>query len=151
MYHLEDFEPNQTFDLGSVTVTKEDIIDFAEKFDPQDFHLDEEKATKMFGGLIASGLHSISLLSKLTVEAILKNAAGMGSPGLDEIRFLHPVFAGDTLKGKLTVLSVKRSKSKPDRGVVKVFSELTNADNVKVMSMKGILILRCREVAGVSQ
>lgn len=91
MYYLEDLADKPEFDLGSITVSKESIIEFAEKFEPQKFHLDEVVAEKMFGGLIASGWHTASLCNRLLVDGFLGQAACMASPGIDQIRFLKPV------------------------------------------------------------
>lgn len=143
-YYLEDLVLNQEFELGTVDFTKASIIDFAEKYDPQPFHLDEKIATSMFGGLIASGMHTCSLASRIMVEKFLSKAAGMASPGLDEIRFLKPVFAGDTLKGKLTILESKVSKSRPDRGMIKVFIEMKKAGGELALSMIGKIIIGCK-------
>jgi len=108
MYYLEDLTDDFELDLGFIEVTKESIIDFAEKYDPQKFHLDESVAIKMFGGLIASGWHTASLSSRLLVDSFLGNAACMGSPGVDQMLFLKPVYANSKLSGKLSVVSTKQ-------------------------------------------
>jgi acyl dehydratase len=144
MFYLEDLESGREFDLGSVDLTTESIIDFAEKFDPQKFHLDEDVANKMFGGLIASGWHTASLCNRLLVDSFLGMAACLASPGVDELRFVKPVFSGDVLIGKLTVLSTKISEKKPDRGLAKLKIEMFNADKSLVMSMIGNVIIGCR-------
>jgi acyl dehydratase len=144
MLFLEDLESGREFDLGSVDVSKESIIDFAEKYDPQKFHLDEDVASKMFGGLIARGWHTASLCNRLVVDGFLGLAACMASPGVDELRFVKPVFGGDTLTGKLTVLSTKISENKPDRGLAKLQIEMFNADSSLVLSMIGKVIIGCR-------
>ncbi len=119
MYYLEDLTDGLAFDLGSIGITKESIIDFAEKYDPQKFHLDEDIAAKMFGGLIASGWHTASLCNRLLVDGFLGKAACMASPGVGNLQFIKPVFSNDHLTGKLTVISTKQSESKPDRGLAK--------------------------------
>jgi acyl dehydratase len=147
MYYLEDLTDNLEFDLGSVDVSKESIIDFAEKFDPQKFHLDEDVAQKMFGGLIASGWHTASLCNRLLVDGFLGQAACMASPGVDKMRFLKPVYANDRLSGKLSVVSTKQFQSKPDRGLAKLKIEMSNADNELVISMIGNVIIGCKPKA----
>ena len=119
MLFLEDLNPGREFDVGSVTIDKDKMVAFAKEFDPQIFHIDEAVATQMFGGLIASGNYTSSLLNRLAVDGFLGKIACMASPGLDEVRFLKPVFAGDTLSGLITVIESKVSSSKPDRGLLK--------------------------------
>jgi acyl dehydratase len=144
MFYLEDLENGREFKLGSVEVTKKNIIDFAEKYDPQAFHLDEDVASKMFGGLIASGWHTASMCSRLLVDGFFGKAACMASPGIDELRWIKPVFGGDVLTGKMVVVSTKRSEKKPDRGLTKFQIEMFNADNELVLSMFGLVIIGCR-------
>lgn len=147
MYYLEDLTDNLEFDLGSIYVSKESIIDFAEKFDPQKFHLDEGVAKKMFGGLIASGWHTASLCNRLVVDGFLGQAACMASPGVDQLLFLKPVYAGDQLRGKLFVVSTRQSQSKPDRGLAKLRIEMVNANSEPVVSMTGNIIIGCKPKA----
>ena len=144
MYYLEDLPEGMTFNLGSVEITKDAIIEFAEKYDPQKFHLDEEVATSMFGGLIASGFQTMSLYQRLLVDGFLGMAACMASPGMDEVQFIRPVFAGDLLTGKLTILSTRRSESKPNRGMVKLRMEMFNAANEPVLGMIGMVMVGAR-------
>ena len=144
MYYLEDLTDELEFDIGSIDITKESIIDFAEKYDPQKFHLDENVAEKMFGGLIASGWHTASLCNRLLVDGFLVQAACLASPGVDQLQFIKPVFANDTLTGKLSVISTKQSESKPDRGLAKLKVEMFNAKNETVISMIGNIIIACK-------
>ncbi|MBV1872872.1 MAG: MaoC family dehydratase [Gammaproteobacteria bacterium] len=144
MFYLEDLNDGREFELGSLDITKESIIGFAEKFDPQAFHLDEGVASEMFGGLIASGWHTASLCNRLVVDGFLGSAACMASPGVDELRFVKPVFGGDVLTGKITVVSTKQSEKKPDRGLAKLQIEMFNAANELVLSMLGNVIIGCR-------
>lgn len=139
--YFEDFTPGEIIALGSRKVTESEIVDFARQFDPQPFHLDREAGAKsIFGGLIASGWHSCSLLMRLMVDGLLHEASSMGSPGIDEIRWLLPVRPDDVLTGSYRVLAVKPSTSKPDRGVVSTESTLTNAAGqlVLVVRSKGM-------------
>lgn len=137
--YLEDFKPDQVIPLGSRTFTKDAIVAFAREFDPQAFHTDEEAAKRSaFGGLIASGWHTGSVLMRLLYEGVLKDTVSFGSPGIDEMRWLRPVRPGDTLTGRFTVLEVVPSRSKPDRGIVKSLVELTNQHDEVVIAIKGM-------------
>ena len=127
MRYLEDFHVGEVVDLGSVTVTEEEILDFARKFDPQPFHVDPEAAREtMFGGLIASGWHTGSIFMRLAALGVLNKAVSLASPGLEEVRWLRPVRPGDTLTGTYEVLEVTPSESSPNRGTVRGLGKLTN-------------------------
>ena len=135
--YFEDFEEGQVFELGEKTMTKEEILSFAAQFDPQPFHVDEEAAEgSAFGGLIASGWHTAAVFMRLYVDAVLHRAESMGSPGVEELRWLRPVRPGDTLSATLTVLDAVPSSSRPGRGTVYFVSEVRNGAGEKVMSMK---------------
>ena len=139
MLYLDDFEPGQTIELGSRSVTKDEIIAFAEQFDPQPFHIDESAAAEtIYGGLIASGWHTVCLFMRLLVDGLLSNAASMGSPGVDEVRWLKPVRPGDVLSAKGVVHEVIPSRSKPDRGILRTTYEMYNQRGEQVLSMKGV-------------
>jgi acyl dehydratase len=134
--YWEDFEPGQVVELGSVSVTEDEIVAFARQFDPQSFHVDAEAAKEsVFGGLIASGWHTGAMWMRLYVDSLLDQAASMGSPGIEELRWLAPVRPGDTLAGRLTVLETTPSERRPDRGTVRIRGELVNQDGVTVLSM----------------
>ena len=136
---LDDFEVGQVFELGSKTVTKDEIMAFAREFDPQPFHTDEVAAKdSIYGGLIASGWHTVSMFMRLLADGLLARAASMGSPGVDEVRWLKPVRPGDTLTARGVINEVRPSRSKPDRGVVRTTYEVFNQDGEKVLSMRGI-------------
>jgi acyl dehydratase len=144
--HLEDFKVGETFELGSVHVTREEILEFARRYDPQPFHVDEEAARRsIYGGLIASGWHTASMLMRLLVDG-MAGAASMGSPGADEIRWLKPVRPGDTLTARGQILDVVPSRSKPDRGHIRAAYEVFNQGGEKVMTMitRGIYTRRPR-------
>ena len=133
---FDDFEAGQVFELGSHEVTEEEILAFARQWDPQPFHVDPAAAEKSsFGGLIASGWHTGALWMRLYVDSLLGGAAGMGSPGIEELRWLAPVRPGDTLTGRLAVLETTPSQRRPDRGTVRIRGEMLNQDGVTVMSM----------------
>ncbi|MGQ0621074.1 MAG: MaoC family dehydratase [Panacagrimonas sp.] len=145
--YFEDFHVGEVIELGTCSVSEKEIIEFATQFDPQSFHIDREAAAKSnFGGLIASGWHSCSLLMRLMVDSLIKESASMGSPGIDEIRWLLPVRPGDRLSARYRVTDVKPSTSKPDRGVVFCATELVNGEGQTVMTMrsKGIFGRRPR-------
>ena len=134
--YFEDLEAGQVVDLGTIAVTQEDILAFARQWDPQPFHVDPEAAKgSVFGGLIASGWHTGAMWMRLYVDSLLDGAASMGSPGIEELRWLAPVRPGDTLTGSLTVLETTPSERRPDRGTVRIRGEMTNQDGVVVMSM----------------
>lgn len=134
--HFEDFAPGQEFDLGTVTVDEDEMIAFARRFDPQPFHVDPDAAKDTpFGGLIASGWFTSSLFMRLYVDAVLSDAASHGSPGGEDLRWLAPVYAGDVLRGKLTVLEVYPSSKRPDRGTAVISGEMYR-DDEPVMSMR---------------
>jgi acyl dehydratase len=133
---FEDFEPGQVFELGSRTVTEEEIVAFARQFDPQPFHIDPQAAEEsVFGGLIASGWHTGAMWMRLYVDSMLGDSGARGSPGVEELRWLAPVRPGDTLSGRLTVLDTTPSATRPDRGTVRIRGEMVNQDGVTVMSM----------------
>jgi acyl dehydratase len=133
--YFEDFEPGQVFELGSRTVTEEEIVAFARQWDPQPFHVDAEAArSSPFGGLIASGWHTGAMWMRLYVDTLL-GASSMGSPGIEELRWLAPVRPGDTLSGRLTILETSPSQRRADRGTVRIRGEMVNQDGVTVLSM----------------
>ena len=143
--YWEDYQVGAKFELGSKTMTKEEIIDFATKFDPQPFHTDEAAAKKsFFGGLIASGWHTCSECMRLMVDSYLSPGTSLGSPGLDEIRWLKPVYAGDTISARIVIEDKRPSRSKPDIGSVFNRYEVHNQKGELVMTMKGIGIIRRR-------
>jgi acyl dehydratase len=143
--YFEDFQPGTVFDLGSHTVTKDEIVAFASQFDPQPFHVDEKAATDgPFGGLVASGWHTSAIWMRLWVTEVLNRSAGMGSPGIEELRWLEPVRPNDTLTGRLTVLEATPSERRPGRGTVRTHAELHNQRGETVLTMvaRGFLARR---------
>lgn len=143
--YFEDYEDGEVFEFGSYEVTEEEIISFASQYDPQYFHIDPEAAKQShFGGLVASGWMTGSILMRMMVEGFISAKASMGSPGLDEIRWFAPVRPGDVLRGKAIVESTRRSKSKPDRGIINTCWEVINQDDVVVMRVRGMGMYRTR-------
>jgi acyl dehydratase len=134
--YFEDFEPGSVFELGNTTVREDEIVAFAGQWDPQPFHLDPAAArASAFGGLIASGWHTGAMWMRLYVDSVLGRAASMGSPGIEELRWLAPVRPGDTLHARLTVLEATPSERHPGRGTIRSRAEMVNQDGVTVMSM----------------
>jgi len=143
--YFEDYLPGAVHEFGSVQVDEAGIIDFARRYDPQEFHIDPVAAARgPFGGLIASGWHTGSLMMRLFVDHYLSPVSSLGSPGIDELRWLRPVRPGDTLRVRATILETKRSRSKPDRGVVRTLSEVLNQSGEVVMTMNAMTLVRCR-------
>lgn len=139
MLYFEDFAVGSRRELGSYLVTEEEILGFARQYDPQPFHIDKEAAAKsIYGGLISSGWMTCSIMMRLLVLSTVGKSASMGSPGVDEIRWLKPVCAGDTLTVVLNVLDSRPSQSKPDRGVVHTQWEATNQRGELVCTVKGM-------------
>ncbi|WP_454720634.1 MULTISPECIES: MaoC family dehydratase [Cupriavidus] len=137
--YFEDFTVGSKRDLGSHLVTEEEILAFARQYDPQPFHIDKAAAqNSIYKGLISSGWMTCSIMMRLLVDSMTSKAASMGSPGVDEIRWLKPVYAGDTLSVALVVLDARASTSKPDRGVIHTQWEATNQRGELVCTVKGM-------------
>jgi len=143
--YFEDFVPGSTADFGSIEVDEAEVIAFAQRYDPQPIHTDATAAAEgPFGGLIASGWHTASLVMRLLVDNYLARDASLASPGIDELRWLWPVRPGDQLRVRATVIEARRSQSKPDRGLVRTKIETRNQDGRVVMSMLAMNLFRCR-------
>ncbi len=144
--YFEDYVAGSVYEFGFVTVEQDEVIAFARRFDPQVFHVDPESAKgTIYGGLIASGWHTAGLMMRLFVDHFLSKVASLGSPGVDELRWNKPVRPGDELAIRVTVQETKRSRSKPDRGIVHSFIEVMNQNREVVMSMKAVNFLFCRQ------
>jgi len=140
--YFEDFKPGDVIELGSRTISKESILAFAREFDPQPFHTDEEAAKRsIYGGLLASGWHTGSLLMRILNDGLLKDTASLGSPGVDELRWLKPVRPGDVLSARMTVLESIPSRSKPDRGLIRSLMEMRNQHGEVVLTIRGLSLL----------
>ena len=134
MKYFEDFHAGQVFDCGSRVVTQEEIIVFARQFDPQPFHIDPGAAAKShFGGVVASGWHSGSIAMRMAADAVLLDSSCMGSPGMESLRWLKPLRGGDTVSTKFRILEAELSRTRPDRGKVKVGLELYNQNGELLM------------------
>jgi acyl dehydratase len=137
MRYFEDFEVGEVTEIGPIVVSEAEIVEFAERYDPQPFHIDPEAAkSSPFGGLIASGWHTTALFMGMFVRGILLDSASLGSPGVEEIRWTAPVRPGDSLTGRVTVTDVQPSQTNPTRGTVFTTSEVLNQDGERVMSLK---------------
>jgi acyl dehydratase len=143
--YFEDLAAGQEYDLGSRTVDREAIVEFASEFDPQPFHTDEDAAQQsIYGGLIASGWQTCGVYMRLLYDGVLHRVASMGSPGVDELRWLGPVRPGDTLSATLRIEAVRASTSKPDRGIVTTAGEMRNQDGDLVLTLKSPLMVKRR-------
>ncbi len=147
-YYWEDLAPGSTRALGSVSPTKEQILAFAGQFDPQPFHLDEAAAqASVFGSLCASGWHTCAMAMRLMVDNFLSEAASLGSPGLESLKWLKPVFPDDTLSLSHTILESRPMASRPDVGLVRTVWEMHNQHGDKVLHMEGWGMFRRRTPA----
>jgi acyl dehydratase len=152
MRYFEDYEVGQSREYGGYHVTEAEIIEFASKYDPQWFHTDPERAkSSIYGGLIASGWHTTAMLMRMNVDGNVGQAASLGSPGVDEVRWLKPVRPGDTLRVRSTVTELAPSRSKPDRGVVKSFTEVLNQNGEVVMTTRGMVMIGRRPNPGLTK
>jgi acyl dehydratase len=146
--YFEDYRVGAVHRYGATLVDEAELIAFATKFDPQNIHVDPEAAARgPFGGLIASGWHTAAMMMRLFADNYLSRVASLASPGIDELRWTRPVRPGDTLEIRVTVLEANRSRSKPDRGVVRSLIEVLNQNGELVMSCKAINLLRRRDSA----
>ena len=144
--YFEDYQVGMVDEFGEVLVTAEEIVEFARRYDPQTMHVDADAAaTGPFGGLIASGWHTGSLTMRLFVDHYLSKVATLPSPGIDELRWVRPVRPGDTLRMRVTVVEARRSKSKPDRGIVRSLVEVLNQNGEVVMSQRPMNLMLCRD------
>jgi acyl dehydratase len=146
--HYEDVEVGRQVAFGSKVVTREEIVAFARAFDPQPFHLDEELAKgSMIGRLCASGWHSCAILMRMLADDILNRSASLGSPGMEDVRWLKPVFPGDRLSGRYTCLEKRVMRSRPGVGLCRMLFELVNGDGEAVMTWDTQQMFACREAA----
>lgn len=136
--YWEDFKVGATMPLGEVVVERDEVLAFASRYDPQPFHTDEEAAkASMYGGLIASGWHTVALVMRMMVDSYLNRSASLGSPGVDSVRWLKPVRPGDRIRAQRTTLESRASSSRPNLGVIKDRWEAFNQRGELVMVMEG--------------
>ena len=135
-YYFEDFSAGWTAEYGPRRVTREEMIGFAAQFDPQPMHLDEAAAARtMLGGLGASGWHTCAVMMKMIADGLLLDAASMGAPGIEEVKWLKPVRPGDSLTVRGSVQWTRASQSRPDRGFVNFHWEVCNDRGERVMTL----------------
>lgn len=150
-YCLEDFEPGLALAYGPLTVSLEEMLGFSRRYDPQPMHIDAEAARGTFAGkLIASGWGTASLNMRMICDGFLLDSSSMGGPGVEELKWLRPVEAGDTLTGLCTVLERRASASKPDRGIVRLQSRLANQRNEVVLEQTNVVLFGRRGIASPS-
>ena len=146
--HFEHYVPGTIETFGPLAMSEAEIVEFARRYDPQPIHVDIAGATAgPFGGLIASGWHTCSVVMRLLVEHYLAGSASLASPGIDELRWTKPVRPGDSLRVRATVVAANRSRSKPDRGLVRTLIEAVNQRDEVVMSMNAMNLIRARSAA----
>lgn len=147
MLYYEDIEVGSIQRFGSKMVTRDEVMDFAGKYDPQPFHLDDEAAAQTyFGRLSASGWHTGAMMMRMMVDNMKEHQqAGLGSPGIDELRWLKPVYPGDTLCCETEVLEKRRSDSRPEMGIFKSRVNVFNQHDEPVMTMRSTGLIRVRD------
>jgi len=137
--YFEDFAEGQSLDLGTFSLTQDEIIEFASKYDPQPMHTDPEAArSSVYGGLIASGWHTVARYMRLVVDNVLRDSESIGSPGVENLRWLKPVRPGDLLHARFTIVESRPSNSRPDWGIVRSRGELSNQNSELVMQIEAV-------------
>jgi acyl dehydratase len=144
--YFEDYTPGAVYEYGHVTVTEAEILDFARTFDPQPIHIDPAFAARgPFDGLIASGWHTGAIMMRLFADHYLSRVASLASPGIDELRWPAPLRPGDSVRLRVTTLEARRSRSKPDRGLVRTHAELITQNDDTVLTLTAMNLLRARD------
>ncbi len=142
-YYLDELKIGDRFESGGYSFTESSIVDFAFTYDPQPFHIDADAARKSnYGGLIASGFHTLSVAFRLIYQTGFIRSASMGGPGMDELRWLKPVHVGDTIRSIGEVRDIVPSKSKPDRGILKFHLTALNQRDEAVMTVTFIILVK---------
>ncbi|MDQ2779297.1 MAG: MaoC family dehydratase [Pseudomonadota bacterium] len=137
-YYWEDFPVGHVMAFGHMPVTREAVLAFARQFDPQPFHLDEEAAkTSLFGGLCASGWHTCAMAMRMMCDGYLLQSSSLGSPGIENLRWLKPVFPGDTLRMQVEVTEARPMASRPGVGLTRLRWTILNQHEAPVMTMEG--------------
>ena len=146
MRYFEDLEVGAETYFGSYDVTREEVLEFARKYDPQPFHLSDEEAAKThFGRIAASGWHTCAMVMGVIARHVVEDEqAGLGSPGIDELRWLKPVYPGDTLYVRGKIVEKRPSNSKPEMGSFRTETTVMNQDDVTVMRFTSIVLIRRR-------
>ena len=146
MIYFEDLEVGTETLFGTYEVTRAEVIEFARKYDPQPFHLSDEAAAKThFGRIAASGWHTAAMTMAVIARYVVADQqAGLGSPGIDELRWLKPVYPGDTLHVRGEIIEKSPSRSRPEMGSFRTRTSVTNQDDVPVLTMVSIVLIRRR-------
>lgn len=145
MRYFEDVEPGEKTRFGEYLVTKEEIVAFASRYDPQPFHLDEAAAkSSLFGGLCASGWHTAAMTMRLVVDHVIKGLASLGSPGGEHLRWRRPVYPGDTLSVEVEILEKKNHPKRPGVGIIKTSWTTFNQKNEPVMTLIAEMLMAKR-------
>lgn len=143
---FEDYVEGSVWSFGRIVVDRDEVLRYARRYDPQPFHVDAQAASQsIYGSLIASGWHTSAMMMRELVGNYLRGDTSLGSPGIDELRWIRPVRPGDVLTVRATVLQATRSRSKPDRGLVRSLFETLNEQGETVMSMQAMNLVRCRQ------
>ena len=147
LLYFEDLVVGSTASFGHYPVTREEVLEFAAKYDPQPFHLSDEAAAQThFGRISASGWHTCAMIMRMMVDNLTaRKQAGLGSPGLDELRWLRPVYPGDVLRVESELIDKTPSRSRPEMGSFRSEIRVFNQDNVLVATMKSIGLIRTRQ------
>lgn len=142
---FEDFDAGQTFFSGGIQLSQEEIMEFARNYDPQPFHVDIDYAKQFqYGGIIASGFHTMAVTMRLFVDTGFLGRSSLGSPGIESIQFVSPVRPGDVLSLSVILVNKRVSKSDPSRGVMVLDYTTTNQENEVKLKMKGVVLMKCR-------
>lgn len=146
MLYWEDIEVGTENLFGQYDVTRDEVLEFARKYDPQPFHLSDEAAARThFGRIAASGWHTAAMTMRVIVDALSKAPqAGLGSPGVDDLRWLKPVYPGDTLTMRGVIIDKTPSRSKPELGTIRTRTTVTNQDGIDVMRFTSIVLMQRR-------
>lgn len=151
MRYFDDFSIGMVMTHQGPTLTQEEIVEFAGRYDPQPFHIDEAAAEQSpYGGLIASGWHTMATTMRMMCDCYLLDTASLGSPGVDELRWRLPVRPGDTLALKVEITETKRSRTKPDRGFVYYNAQVLNQHSESVMTFKAVGMIKTRDAAATA-
>lgn len=144
--HFDDLAVGQVYSLGSCSLSEDDIIGFATRYDPQPFHVDPKAAAgSIYGGVIASGWQTVCMFTRLLVDELLVRSTSMGSPGMDELRWPKPVRPGDRLDARVEVLELRPSRSRPDRGLARLRCVMVDADEEEVLTFVANILFRKRK------
>lgn len=145
LQHYEDFPEGRVIGFGTYHLSREEVLAYAREWDPQPFHIDEQAAEhSVLGGLAASGWQTSAILIRLAVEAYANSSAAMASNSMEEVKWLKPVFAGETLTGRATVLSRRVSAKRPEMGILRMKFELLNAAGELKTEITGVQFMRVR-------